>query len=164
MSYRPPNLVVQYRLINPELWFSGLSLWIKQSWIKMSVDFEISTIIVASPQEIYVAWLDSERHAAMTGSAARCSAQVGDSFDAWDGYIHGINLALERAKRIVQSWRTIEFNESDPDSQIELTFEPVVGGTKVTLRHSNLPAHGDQYKQGWVDSYFEPMKEYFERS
>ena len=128
----------------------------------MALEFEVSTIIAASAQEIYAAWLDSERHAAMTGSAARCSAQVGDSFDAWDGYIQGVNLALEPGVRIVQSWRTTEFSESDPDSQIEVTFAQVEGGTQVTLRHSNLPAHGDQYKQGWVDSYFEPMKEYFE--
>ena len=128
----------------------------------MALEFEVSTIIAASAQEIYAAWLDSERHAAMTGSTARCSAQVGASFDAWDGYIQGVNLALEPGVRIVQSWRTTEFSESDPESQIEVTFAQVEGGTQVALRHSKLPAHGDQYKQGWVDSYFEPMKEYFE--
>jgi activator of HSP90 ATPase len=129
----------------------------------MALEFEVSTIIGAPAQEIYAAWLDSGGHAAMTGGAAHCSAEVGGSFDAWDGYIQGVNLILEPGKRIVQTWRTVEFSESDPDSQIEVIFEPVVEGTQVTLRHSNLPAHGDQYKQGWVDSYFELMKKYFER-
>jgi hypothetical protein len=31
----------------------------------------------------------------------------------------------------------------------------------ITLRHTNLPAHGMQYKQGWLESYFEPMAEFF---
>ena len=128
------------------------------------VEFEISTIIAAPAQEIYAAWLDSARHAAMTGAAAHCSDQVGGSFEAWDGYISGVNLALEPGLRIVQSWRTVEFSAADPDSLIEVTLLAVAGGTSLTLRHSNLPEHGWQYEQGWVDSYFEPMKEYFARS
>ena len=118
------------------------------------VEFEISTIIAAPAQEIYAAWLDSARHAAMTGAAARCSDQVGGSFEAWDGYISGVNLALDPGLRIVQSWRTVEFSAADPDSQIEVTLLAVAGGTSLTLRHSNLPEHGWQYEQGWVDSYF----------
>lgn len=128
----------------------------------MAIEFEVSTVIAASPQKIYGAWLDSEGHSKMTGSPAKVSAAVGEEFEAWDGYIQGRNLQLEPGKRIVQSWRTVEFAESEPDSQIEVTFKRVKGGTKVTIRHTNLPPHGTQYKQGWVDSYFQPMKEYFE--
>lgn len=128
----------------------------------MPIEFEISTVIAASPQKIYAAWLDSEGHSQMTGSPAKVDAVVGGKFEAWDGYIQGKNLRLEPGKRIVQSWRTVEFAESEPDSQIEVTFKPVKRGTKVTIRHTNLPPHGTQYEQGWVDSYFQPMKDYFE--
>jgi hypothetical protein len=34
-------------------------------------------------------------------------------------------------------------------------------GTRLTLKHTNLPDHGMQYKDGWVEHYFEPMKAYF---
>ncbi|MFQ5945068.1 MAG: SRPBCC domain-containing protein, partial [Anaerolineae bacterium] len=87
---------------------------------------------------------------------------VGAEFEAWDGYIQGRNLRLEPGKRIVQSWRTVEFEASEADSQIEVTFEAGEAGTKVTIRHTSLPPHGGQYEQGWVDSYFEPMKSYFQ--
>jgi len=97
----------------------------------------------------------------MTGGKAKVSAKVGESFQAWDGYITGKNLILEPGKRIVQSWRTSEFKDSEEDSQIELSLEPVKEGTKLTLRHTNLPANGEQYEQGWVDNYFAPMKAYF---
>ena len=127
----------------------------------MSISFEVSESFPASPEEIYAAWLDSDGHSAMTGGLARASAEVGAEFEAWDGYIRGRTLELELGKRILQSWRTSEFEDSDPDSEIEVIFTPIEGGTKVTLRHSNLPPHGMQYQQGWMDHYFSPMKEYF---
>ena len=127
----------------------------------MAIEFVVSALIPASPEEIYKAWLSSEGHTHMTGSPASVSAEVGGEFEAWDGYIHGRNLELEHGKRIVQAWRTTEFNDDESDSRIEITLEPVGDETKVTLKHTGLPPHGEQYEQGWVESYFEPMKEYF---
>jgi uncharacterized protein YndB with AHSA1/START domain len=128
----------------------------------MAIEFIVSTVIPASPQDVYEAWLSSEGHGAMTGSPARISAKVGDEFDAWDGYIHGVNLELVPNKRIVQSWRTVEFSDEEPDSRLEITLEPYNGLTRLTLKHTGLPTHGWQYRQGWVESYFEPMQDYFE--
>jgi uncharacterized protein YndB with AHSA1/START domain len=128
----------------------------------MAIEFKLSTVIPASPQDVYNAWLNSEGHSAMTGSPAKVSDKVGDEFDAWDGYIHGENLELVPNKRIVQSWRTVDFRDEEPDSHLEITLEPFNGQTRLTLKHSELPAHGWQYKQGWVESYFEPMQDYFE--
>jgi activator of HSP90 ATPase len=127
----------------------------------MALEFVLSTLFPASPQEIYSTWMSSKGHSAMTGSPATVSPKVGGEFDAWDGYIHGKNLELESGKRIVQSWRTSEFSADEPDSQIEITLEAVGKQTKLTLKHTGLPPHGRQYEQGWVESYFEPMKEYF---
>ncbi len=127
----------------------------------MAMEFEISTTIPANPDEVYKAWLDSKGHSKMTGSKAKVSDKIGGGFAAWDGYISGTNLELKPGKKIVQSWRTSEFADSEEDSRIEITLAPAKGGTKLTLRHSNLPAHGEQYRQGWADSYFDPMKEYF---
>ena len=128
----------------------------------MHVSFEISTVLPASPSEIYKAWLTSEGHTAMTGSPADVSTKVGDRFKAWDGYITGENLALEPGRRIVQSWRTTEFANEDQDSLIEILLEPIFEQTRLVLRHSNLPEHGVQYEQGWEDSYFSPMRTYFQ--
>jgi activator of HSP90 ATPase len=127
----------------------------------MANQFVVSAIITAPAKKIYDAWLNSEGHARMTGGTARINAEVGAGFEAWDGYIRGKNLILEPSKRIVQSWRTTEFSEEESDSQIEVTFEKAGAGTKVTIHHTQLPKHGKQYKQGWVENYFEPMKKYF---
>ncbi len=127
----------------------------------MALEFEISDVIPASVEAIYAAWLSSEGHAGMTGSAAEVSSVMGGVFTAWDGYISGKNLALEPGKRILQAWRTSEFKDSDPDSTAEVLLAPLQGGSLVTIRHTNLPADGMQYRQGWIDYYFEPMKVYF---
>ena len=127
----------------------------------MSIEFEVAEFIPASIEAIYNAWLDSDEHAKMTGSPARISSEVGGSFEAWDGYIEGKNLELEAPRRILQLWRTSEFNDTEQDSRLEILLEPEADGTRVTIRHSNLPEHGMQYKQGWIDAYFRPMMEYF---
>lgn len=128
------------------------------------VNFKVSDVIPSPPAKVYNAWLDSGEHGLMTGGTAHVSAEVGDSFEAWDGYIQGINLELEPGKRILQKWRTSEFADDEEDSLLEILFTPEGSGTRVTIRHSNLPEHGMQYEQGWIDSYFTPMKEYFRKS
>jgi activator of HSP90 ATPase len=96
------------------------------------------------------------------GKAAQCSAKPGGAFTVWDGYITGKNLALDPGKRIVQSWRTTKFTAADPDSRIEVILEPASGGTRVTVRHSNVPDGHTSYRDGgWQRSYFDPMKAYF---
>ena len=57
----------------------------------MAIKFEVTDLIPAAPDTIYNAWLDSKEHSGMTGGQANVSSKVGDTFDAWDGYIQGKN-------------------------------------------------------------------------
>ncbi|MBI3740016.1 MAG: SRPBCC domain-containing protein, partial [Chloroflexi bacterium] len=69
---------------------------------------------------------------------------------------------LKPYTRFVQAWRTTEFPEDSPDSRVEVLLEAVKGGTKLTLKHTNIPeGQADSYKKGWEEFYFEPMKKYF---
>ena len=130
----------------------------------MKIEFEVSALIPAKPERVFEAWLDSGKHSAMTGGKALVSATEGEKFEAWDQYISGQNLEVEAPRRILQKWRTTEFEEKDEYSLLEILFLPDDEGTLITIHHSNLPEHGMQYKQGWVDAYFEPMKAYFSSS
>ena len=128
----------------------------------MKNGFKVSAVIPAKPAEIYKAWLSSKGHSAMTGSAAKVTRKVGGKFTAWDGYIFGKTLELEPDRRIVQAWRTSEFPDDAPDSRLEVLLVETKTGTKVTLTHTEIPkGQADEYKQGWEDFYFKPMKEYF---
>lgn len=124
--------------------------------------FELVAVIPADPAEVYRAWLDGMEHARMTGGPATGSPVVGATHSAWDGYIQGENLELEEGARILQSWRTTEFPEDAPDSRLELLLHEDPGGTRLVLRHSEIPeGQGASYEEGWVEHYFEPMTEYF---
>lgn len=133
--------------------------------------FEISAVLPAQPEEVYRDWLDSAGHTAFTGAQAEVEARVGGRFTAWDGYIEGRTLEMEppgaltaasRRLRILQSWRTTEFPEGSPDSLLEVLLEKARGGTRITLKHSDIPAgQGAEYAQGWADNYFTPMMRYF---
>ena len=128
----------------------------------MPYAFTLTTTIPASAQEIYEAWLDSIAHSEMTGAEASMSDEVGTDVSAWDGYITGRNLELVPGERIVQSWRTTEFEDEHEDSIITLILEELEDGTLLTLAHTNVPDEQTSYELGgWEKHYFEPMKEYF---
>jgi activator of HSP90 ATPase len=115
-----------------------------------------------TPERLYSAWLDSEQHAAFTGSPAKVDPQVGGSFTAWDGYIQGATLELQPFLRILQSWRTTEFPEDSPDSSLEVLVQEEEGGARLTLIHTQIPdGQAESYRQGWEDYYFQPMQAYF---
>jgi activator of HSP90 ATPase len=130
----------------------------------MSESLHLSTTLPATPQKIYQAWMNSEEHAAFTGSPAQVDPLVGGKFTAWDGYIMGKTLELEPYTRILQAWRTTEFPDGSPDSLLEVQIQAANGGSTLTLIHTQIPeGQEDEYKQGWEDYYFKPMLEYFEK-
>lgn len=124
--------------------------------------FVLTTVLSASPEAVYAAWLDSRGHSEMTGGKATVEPQVGGKHTAWDGYITGAILELAPNRRIVQSWRTGEFPKDAPDSRLEIRLDPVSGGTQLTLVHERVPARQtEMYRKGWQEHYFEPMKRHF---
>jgi activator of HSP90 ATPase len=123
---------------------------------------EVSTIFPVAQKQLYHAWLDSKEHTLFTGSEAKIDPRVGGAFTAWEGYIWGTTLELEPYHRILQDWRTTEFPEESPNSTLEILLDEVEGGTRITLKHSNIPeGQAENYKQGWLDFYFEPMSAYY---
>lgn len=121
------------------------------------------TIFVkASPEEVYDALVDSRKHSEFTGSPATSEMKVGGKFTAWDEYITGKHLELVRAKKIVQEWKTTEWPRGYPPSRLQFTISRKRGGTELKMVHSKVPAEQvAQYKEGWVDAYWKPLREYF---
>jgi|YNPNPStandDraft_1061719.scaffolds.fasta_scaffold07368_4 activator of HSP90 ATPase len=122
----------------------------------------LSIVLPVSREKLYHAWLDSDEHTKFTASSAVIDPRVGGEFYAWNGYITGKNLELEPSRRILQSWRTTDFADEAPDSLLEIMFESVPDGTRLILRHTNIPeGQAVSYEQGWQEYYFAPMLKYF---
>lgn len=119
--------------------------------------------IGAPPAKVYEALMDSKMHGEFTGSPAKISAKVGAKFTAWDGYIMGKNLELVRGRKIVQEWTTTEWPAGAPPSKLEIRLTPKGEGTLLTMVHTEVPpAQRDDYAEGWITCYWEPLKKYFE--
>src|SRR5215471_8734657 len=122
----------------------------------------VAAILPADPGTIYDAWVSGKLHTEMTGASATSEATKGGEFTAWNGYITGKHVELERGKRIVQSWRTTEFPGAAPDSTVEIRLSKVKKGTRISLLQSDIPdGQSDMYAEGWVQYYFDPMTRYF---
>ena len=125
--------------------------------------FEVDIVVPAEPQRVYSAWLDSKEHAAFTGGGeAVVEGWAGGRFISWDGYIHGILLGVDTGRRIIQTWRTAEFPPESRDSRVIVEFEAARGGTRVTVKHSELPpSQTKRYAKGWLEHYLKPLAKYF---
>lgn len=122
----------------------------------------LSTVLAATPQVIYRAWFDSTQHAAFTNAPAKVDGNIGGRFTFRDGEITGRNMALEFGRRLLQSWRNTDFPKSAPDSRLEVLFESVGAGTRMTVMHADLPeGMAEPLRAFWTDAYFGPMTDYF---
>ena len=129
----------------------------------MATTIRQTVVLDAPPHAVFEALLDSKKHSAFTGSKASISRKVGGKISAWDGYIEGKNERIEKDKVIMQSWRTTEFKESDPDSQVMFHVSKKGSGTRLMFVHSNVPNRlAEDFRQGWIDNYWVPLKAYLE--
>ena len=127
-----------------------------------TTEFKQRRIINASPQEVYDAFVSGRKHSEFTGARATSLQRVGGKFTAWDGYVTGKYLVLQKGKRIAQEWKTTEWPRGYAPSHVELILNEHPKGTEVLLTHSNVPAHqAAQYRKGWIERYWERLSKYF---
>jgi uncharacterized protein YndB with AHSA1/START domain len=128
----------------------------------MSKTIQQTVIFGVSPHAVYEALMDSKRHAAFTGGAAEISREVGGAYSAYDGYITGRNIELVADRKIVQSWRAVDW-EQDVLSTVTFELTPVPEGTRLDFTHADVPEGTEaEFAQGWIDNYWEPMQAYLE--
>jgi activator of HSP90 ATPase len=122
-------------------------------------DFKKYYHLNASPEEVYIALTNPLTIELWTGEAAQMSTEPGSEFSMWDGSIVGKNLEFEENKKIVQQWY---FDGQPEASVVTIKLHPDKQATSVELRHTNIPDAGyDDFAQGWDDSYFGSLAEFF---
>ena len=74
----------------------------------------------------------------------------------------GENLELIPGEKIVQSWHASDWPQNHM-SRVTFKLSAVKGGTRLNFTHSGVPHNQYQaIKQGWIDNYWEPLREYLE--
>ena len=116
------------------------------------------------PHLVYDALMDAKKHAQFTKAPATISRKVGGKFSVWDDYASGKNLELIEDRKIVQTWRAVDWTEG-VESVVTFEFEKTKNGTKMKFVQTGVPEeHYESIKQGWIDFYWKPMKEMLDPS
>jgi uncharacterized protein YndB with AHSA1/START domain len=135
----------------------------------------VSTFVAVSPRdafelftrEIDLWWKRSPRYRRMPGQAGTLSfdgeppAQLIEK-DGAGIIVLGRVLAWEAGKRLAFEWRGGELTESDR-TEVEVRFDELRGGTRVTLEHRGLGSLPSQHaaRHGFSGEAFEAMFGYF---
>jgi activator of HSP90 ATPase len=123
-----------------------------------------SVVFPASAETLYNTYLDPLLHGAAIGAPVTVGAESGSPFEAFGGQLKGSTLAVVPARLIVQSWRSANFKDSDPDSTLILSFTPEGKDGRIDLVHIDVPEQDYQgVEQGWDKYYWAPWKTYFAR-
>ena len=123
-----------------------------------------SVVLPAPAEHLFEMYIDPEKHAAITGAPVVIGVAPGSRFHAFNGALTGATLQIIPQRLVVQSWRSIKFNEGDPDSTLILAFAPE--GTngrngRIDLIHLDVPAHDYQgVVEGWETHYWRPWRRY----
>lgn len=129
----------------------------------MARTLSLAASMPAAPELLFDMYLDAERHAAFTGSPVTIGSQPGSTFRAFEDALSGTILHTQPKRLIVQSWRSVNFAESDIDSTLILSFWPRPDGARIELMHVNVPeADFAGVSEGWGKFYFAPWREYLE--
>ena len=125
------------------------------------------TVVLPAPADkLYDMYMDPEIHGAFTGSPAKISDVAGSAFEAFGGLLLGTTLQVVKPRLIVQSWRSVNFAEDDPDSTLIISFTPEEDGAgRIDLVHLDVPEEDFQgVSGGWESRYFTPWLEYLQES
>ncbi len=122
-----------------------------------------TVVLPGSPAELYAMYMDAEIHAAFTGAPARISEEPGSPFEAFGGLLTGTMLQAVRPMLIVQSWRSVNFADEDPDSTLIISFSPEDDDGRIDLIHLDVPENDFQgVSGGWESRYFAPWLTYLQ--
>lgn len=124
-----------------------------------------SVVLPADADRLFAMYLDPAEHQAFTGYPVTIGAEPGAEFAAFEGQLSGQILHVVPPRLIVQSWRSTQFRDTDPDSTLILSFAAEGNGGRIELVHLDVPDHDiEGVKQGWGKFYWTPWREYLQGS
>jgi len=121
-----------------------------------------AVVLPASAETLFEMYLDPNAHQAITGAPVVIGDEKDAPFEAFNGSLTGTTLEVVRPTLIVQSWRSTNFKDTDPDSTLILSFTPKGNEGRIDLIHLDVPDQDyDGVNEGWEKYYWVPWRDYF---
>lgn len=132
----------------------------------MPIHQEVS--FVAAPERVYHLLTGSAEFAAATERPAEIDATEGGVFSIFGGYIQGRQIELVPGKRIIQTWRGVDWAPG-AHSLVRFALTPEGNGTRLVVDHEAYPegpspmypTWHEHLSTNWPVFYFEPIAKYF---
>jgi activator of HSP90 ATPase len=122
-----------------------------------------TVVLPAAPEKLFEMYMDAEIHAAFTGAPVTISEESGSEFEAFGGLLKGTTLQAVKPMLIVQSWRSVNFTDDDPDSTLIISFSREDDDGRIDLVHIDVPENDFQgVSGGWESRYFAPWLTYLQ--
>ncbi|MFI4867794.1 MAG: SRPBCC domain-containing protein [Steroidobacterales bacterium] len=118
-----------------------------------------SIVLPAPAATLFETYIDGAKHAQLTGAPVAIGSEPGAAFRAFDGAITGTMLCVRPPLLVVQSWRSIHFRDTDPDSTLILAFVQQGSQGRIELVHLDVPEQDHQgVTTGWENFYWGPWR------
>lgn len=118
-----------------------------------------SVVLPATAATLYETYVDPVRHAQLTGAPVEIGIEFGAQFRAFDGAITGSMLCVRPPLLVLQSWRSVHFHATDPDSTLMLAFVPQERDGRIELIHIDVPEQDREgVTAGWEKFYWAPWR------
>lgn len=123
-----------------------------------------TVLLPATAEDLFAMYLDPALHAEITGAPADITPNAGAAFSAFDGGLTGRIRCVIAPRLIVQTWRSSNFYDEDPDSTLILCFSQQAEQGRIDLIHLDVPDQDFQgVNEGWELFYWQPWREYLAR-
>ncbi len=118
---------------------------------------------VATPEQVYDSIMIQKLHAEITNSDVAIENEINTAFSAYNNYILGNNVLLDKPTLIVQEWRAVEENWPDYHlSTVQFKIQPSEEGAHLTFIHKGIPEeYFESISTGWDEYYWKPMKAFY---
>ena len=130
----------------------------------------------ASPKRVYDALTDtrqfdkvieiggSKKSTALGTEPTQISSEVGGSFVLFGGHIIGRHIELIPARRIVQAWRVVDW-EQGIYSIARFELKESGTDTKILFDHTGFPSGlAAHLADGWKSHYWGPLQTFFSQT
>ena len=117
-------------------------------------------VIAAPIAKVWQALVDPALIAQWGAGPADMDDGAGTDFKLWGGDIFGKNVAVDHERKLVQDWYAGDWAEA---SIATFTLAEEAGGTRLDLRHSNVPEDAvEDIDSGWDMYYLGAIKRFLE--
>ena len=127
----------------------------------MAFDLELVFTLSAKPARVMQLLTDAALIRRWSGEEGIAEKIVGGRFEMFDGWVTGKVLKVSEHE-LAYTWKSGDWDEDAAISEVHYLLKADEAGTKVTVKHTNLPSEKerDSHKAGWTDFFFDPLEDY----